>query len=171
MEFLAHHDPLTDLPNRRLLLDRLQREIALADAHHGLIGLLYLDLDGFKPINDRLGHEYGDQALRQVAQRFKASIRATDLLARIGGDEFCIMIPGLSEPEEAAGAAQKLLECLRQPLTLGSHAAQVGVSIGIAIFPHDGRDAWILLRAADNAMYEVKGLGKNSHRRCRQQAG
>lgn len=166
MEFLAHHDAMTNLPNRRLLLDSLQHQIIQADQSGGMVALLYLDLDGFKPINDQLGHENGDRALRLVADRFKSCLRSTDVLARIGGDEFCVLIPAIHEPEEAAGAAQKLLECLHAPLVIGDQPVQVGVSIGIAIYPQDGHDPWTLLRAADDAMYEVKALGKNHHRRC-----
>jgi len=157
----AHHDALTNLPNRLLFRERLEHAIVQARRDDAHVGVLFLDLDGFKLINDTLGHRQGDQVLIEVTRRIKALLRQNDTLARMGGDEFLIVLPSLKTPRHAARVAQKCLEALRDPMHLDGHEIYVSSSIGISVFPEDGQDTEQLQRQADLAMYQAKARGKN----------
>ena len=159
----ANHDALTGLPNRRLLLDRLGQALALAhrESHH--VAVLFMDLDRFKTINDSLGHMAGDALLQTVAQRLSASLREGDTVSRLGGDEFVVVLPRLDEPKAAEKVAIKLVEALAPPFQLGGQELRVSASIGISLFPEDGRDTEALLRNADSAMYHAKDMGRNNY--------
>lgn len=161
---LAHHDPLTGLPNRSLLGDRLEHALERARRGAGQLALLFIDLDRFKHVNDSLGHPVGDRLLQEVARRLNASVREQDTLARQGGDEFVVVIEDISGPEDAARVAVKLLSALDQVVTLDGHDIYIGGSIGISLFPNDGDGSTTLLRCADSAMYEAKGSGGNTYR-------
>lgn len=156
LEHLAGHDPLTDLPNRH----RLQRELQTAITHASQTGdglaVLYLDLDGFKAINDRGGHEAGDRLLREVAQRLQTGLRQGDLVARIGGDEFVVLLPGCRDTEAAGTVADGLRARLRLPYVLDDGHFHLDASVGIACYPTDGSDPDALLVHADRAMYAAK---------------
>jgi diguanylate cyclase (GGDEF)-like protein/PAS domain S-box-containing protein len=157
----AHFDALTGLPNRRLLNDRLQQELRHAERNGHRLALLYLDLDLFKEINDTLGHTAGDRLLQLAAERIRSALRAGDTCARLGGDEFTVLLAPLEQPEQAETVAQKLLDLLRQPFELERERVFVGASIGITLFPDDGREAGDLMKHADQAMYQAKALGRN----------
>ena len=158
----AQHDPLTGLPNRILLEDRLRSAVAAAEMHQRTFGVLFIDLDGFKAINDELGHASGDVVLTEVAYRLRQSLRAGDTLARIHGDEFVALLPELSGRDEAESLAQQLLEVLTDPIDVAATTVSLQASIGVSLFPNDAADARALLRAADAAMYRVKLAGKNA---------
>jgi diguanylate cyclase (GGDEF)-like protein/PAS domain S-box-containing protein len=160
---LAYSDALTGLPNRQLFHDRLTMALAVAHRQLGKLALLFLDLDGFKAINDTLGHDYGDLLLKQVAERIKTCVRQTDTVARLGGDEFTIIL-GIRGRDDAEQVAKKLLAAIREPYDLAGKEGRVGTSIGIALYPGDGQQAGDLMRKADNAMYEAKQAGKNTYR-------
>jgi diguanylate cyclase (GGDEF)-like protein/PAS domain S-box-containing protein len=164
LEFLAHHDALTQLPNRALFLDRLQESLKRANRHHKTIGLLFIDLDRFKTINDSLGHQIGDELLRAVAQRLTACVRASDVVARLGGDEFTVLLDELSDVKDAGMIAAKVLAALANPILSGGHELAVSGSIGISCYPQDGGDAETLLKSADLAMYNAKEAGRNMYR-------
>jgi diguanylate cyclase (GGDEF)-like protein/PAS domain S-box-containing protein len=159
----ATRDGLTGLANRNLFMDRLLIAVAKARRSHGLLALLFIDLDGFKQVNDSLGHAAGDQLLVEVARRFAACLRESDTLARLGGDEFTIILDPVRAPENADTVAAKLLEALTAPIRLGSADAQVSASVGISLFPFDGVDAEALMKQADAAMYQAKHAGKGRH--------
>jgi len=159
---MAHHDALTQLPNRTLLQDRVGQAIAKAKRNGEVLALLFIDLDRFKTINDSLGHAIGDRLLQAVARRLLACTRAADTVARIGGDEFVILLGDLDRPETARHVAQKVLEALAEPLTLENHNLQVTPSIGIAAYPADGEEVETLMRNADTAMYHAKDAGRNN---------
>jgi diguanylate cyclase (GGDEF)-like protein len=163
----AYHDELTGLPNRRLLLDRFNQAIARAARQHKLLALLFLDLDGFKTINDVLGHVSGDSFLKQVAARLSACIRTSDTACRFGGDEFVILLPELECEESAAVAAAKIRAHLAAPYVIDGSAIQVATSIGMALYPVDGNTYADLLRQSDVAMYwdKARGPAKPSLRR------
>ncbi len=163
LEFLAHHDTLTGLPNRAMFADRAREAVAHARRHGKTAAFLFLDMDNFKQVNDRLGHEVGDALLEILASRLRASVRGDDFIARIGGDEFCVLLQDIAEPREAAAVAQKLLHELGKPYRVGEHEVSSGASIGIACVPQDGDDASTLLRLADHAMYRAKQLGRNGY--------
>ncbi len=159
---LAFHDPLTRLPNRLLLADRLEQGMATSNRNGSLMGVLFLDLDDFKSVNDTYGHEAGDELLRQVARRLGTCLRANDTLARYAGDEFVVLLLDLHSTEEAAGLAKRLLASLHEPFALRNELVNVTGSIGIAMYPSDAGSASQLLNCADAAMYRAKGQGKNS---------
>ncbi|MBI5410820.1 MAG: EAL domain-containing protein [Nitrospirae bacterium] len=161
---LAHYDTLTGLPNRRLFHDRLQQAVALALRHERLVALLFVDLDGFKLLNDSLGHAVGDLALNAVAVRLTGCVRASDTVARMGGDEFTVLLDGVVSAEDAARVAQKILDAMEPPLTLQERECFLSASIGIAMYPSDALDADGLLRQADTAMYCAKAQGKHAYR-------
>jgi diguanylate cyclase (GGDEF)-like protein/PAS domain S-box-containing protein len=161
LEFLAHHDPLTQLPNRVLLGDRLLQAIAHARRSQRLLAIAYLDLDGFKPINDSLGHEAGDRLLQLVAQRLKECTRADDTVCRLGGDEFALLLGGLASIDESGQTLQRLLDALAAPYYLDEQAIMISASIGVTIYPFDDADTDTLLRHADQAMYIAKQAGRN----------
>lgn len=164
LEHLAHHDPLTGLPNRTMLADRLRRARVRARRRRGRIALFFLDLDGFKPINDELGHDAGDAALIEVARRLSGILRECDTLARVGGDEFVVLVGDLSEDCEAGLVvlAERCLAALSQPLSLKGVERRFGVSIGIAVGGGDS-DPEALLHAADQAMYVAKNAGRGRY--------
>jgi diguanylate cyclase (GGDEF)-like protein/PAS domain S-box-containing protein len=163
LEFLAHHDALTDLPNRMLLQSRLREALLRARRRSNLVGLMFIDLDRFKTINDSLGHAVGDQLLQAAAQRLRRCVRQSDLVARLGGDEFVVVLDQLEHSQEAAMVAEKLIDTLTKPFMLGGHELFVSASIGISCYPHDGSDADILLKNADAAMYRAKEQGRNTY--------
>jgi diguanylate cyclase (GGDEF)-like protein len=161
---LAHHDQLTGLPNRVLLQDRLRQALALARRNGSRVGVMLLDLDCFKDLNDTLGHPAGDWLLRAVAERLAAAIRPSDTLARLGGDEFAVVQPGLDGPEGVAALAQRLIDTLAEPFPLETQEVHVSVSVGIAVFPNDSAHADGLVRRADLALYRAKQEGRNRAR-------
>lgn len=163
LEHLAHFDPLTDLPNRNLFHDRLSHAIERAYRYSQHVAIMVLDLDGFKTVNDSLGHPVGDQLLQQVAHRLKSCIRVEDTVARLGGDEFAIVIANLEHDEHIVDIADKILHTIESPFTIEGHSALVTTSIGIAVYPSDGLTPDLLIRNADAAMYQSKTAGKNSY--------
>ncbi len=162
LERMAHFDALTGLPNRALLAERLDHGLALARRCCDEVAVMLLDLDGFKTVNDSLGHPAGDRLLQVVATRLKEVLRAEDTVARLGGDEFAVILEDIKKGEDAAAVAAKILQALADPVDLGGHSALVTGSVGIAIFPRDGDDSTALLKAADTAMYESKLAGRNT---------
>ena len=162
--YLALHDSLTGLPNRTLFHDRLQRALAEAERYDRRAGLLLLDLDQFKDINDMLGHTAGDQLLVEVARRLDACVRASDTVARLGGDEFALILTEMRRPEDAAAVARKAMQVLAKPFRLDGQEMHATTSLGIAIGPADGEDPSQLLRAADMALYRAKAEGRNAFR-------
>ena len=160
---LANHDALTGLPTRRLFLDRLLMARSMARRHQGKMAVLFVDLDAFKAVNDTYGHAAGDQVLKVVAEKIKAVLRETDTVARIGGDEFSIVLNELQTDEDAADLAERIIRLISEPIQVNSHAAAVGASVGIAVYPDDGETPEQLLELADQAMYEVKKSGKNNY--------
>ncbi len=164
IEYLAHHDPLTGLPNRSLLRERLEHEISRARRNEKQLGVLFLDLDRFKTINDSLGHAAGDRLLREVADRLRHNLRETDVVCRQGGDEFIVILPELADATAAAQAANKIIEALREPVDVGDRSVHTSFSIGIALFPEDGHTPSSLLKAADMAMYHAKESERGTFR-------
>ncbi|ESS70798.1 diguanylate cyclase/phosphodiesterase [Methyloglobulus morosus KoM1] len=156
LAYLAHHDVLTDLPNRILLLDRLNSAIELAGRKGWQLALMFLDLDRFKYINDSLGHVVGDKLLQSVAGRLLGCARHSDTISRQGGDEFVVLLPFIEQREDAALCAQKLIESVRLPHHITGHDIHVNVSIGISIYPDNGLDAETLMKNADTAMFCAK---------------
>jgi len=162
LRYHAHHDALTGLPNRLQFEERLREAVASADRHGRPFAVLFLDLDSFKAVNDDLGHASGDLVLIEVARRLRRSLRASDMLARIHGDEFVIIVPEMSAPHEAGSLAQKLLAVVSHPIDVAGTTVSVHASIGVALYPNDGANPRALLRAADAAMYQAKLKGKNA---------
>ncbi len=158
---MAFHDPLTGLPNRQLLADRLDLALAQARRNSRAMAVLFLDLDGFKAVNDGWGHAQGDALLRDVAGRLAGALRTADTVARIGGDEFTVLIPELPMEEGAAEVSRKILRELERAFRIGECEYEVRASIGIALYPRDGETADALLRNADAAMYRAKAAGGN----------
>lgn len=158
---MAYFDALTGLPNRVLLADRIVQASAQTRRNGSLMAVCYLDLDGFKPINDTWGHDVGDQLLIEVANRFKSTLRAGDTVARLGGDEFVLLMLGLADQAECERAVQRMLHLVSNPLLVAPQPVMLSASIGVAIFPLDDGDADTLLRHADQAMYRAKQSGKN----------
>jgi diguanylate cyclase (GGDEF)-like protein len=162
LDFLANHDALTGLPSLRLCKDRLEHSLAEARRKRQMSAVMFIDLDGFKAINDHHGHEFGDLVLKATADRIRAAIRETDTVARIGGDEFLVILSSLPETPIASRIADNLIRQIALPLRMGRTGVGVSASIGIALYPADGASAEELIRAADGAMYRIKHLGKNS---------
>lgn len=161
---IALHDALTGLPNRRLLMDRLALAIAHARRNKQTMAVLFLDLDGFKQINDTLGHDVGDAVLMIIADRLVATVRQVDTVARFGGDEFIIGLWDLSRDQGLARLMSKLLQVISQPCDIQGHSLSITASIGISLYPQHGEDGGSLLKSADLALYEAKRFGKNNFR-------
>lgn len=161
---LAHHDGLTGLPNRTLFYDRLNQAIARAKRDKESVAVLFLDLDGFKKINDTLGHDIGDALLIETAKRITACVRESDTVARMGGDEFTAILCNVGTGNGKEIVAQKILNTIRTPFVLREQNCNVGVSIGIAVYPDSGDNAEDLVKVADTAMYLAKDGGKNCYR-------
>ena len=164
LDHLAHHDVLTDLPNRILLNDRLAQAIALAHRQGKQLAVMFMDLDRFKHINDSLGHAVGDRLLQSVAQRLVGSVRHSDTVSRQGGDEFVLLLPNIEHAADVALSAQKMLMAIAFPHLIDRHDLHIGVSIGISIYPDDGQDAESLIKNADIAMYHAKESGRNNYK-------
>ncbi len=163
LEKIAHFDALTGVPNRVMLADRLKQAVARTHRDQGILAVCYLDLDGFKPVNDHYGHEVGDLVLVEITRRIKQVIREDDTVARLGGDEFVVLLVGLTRPEECAGSLHRLLHAISQPISMQDHTVQISASIGVALYPEDEEDPDTLLRHADQAMYVAKQAGKNRY--------
>lgn len=163
LDFLAHHDPLTMMPNRMLFNDRLNHAISRARRDQTQLGVIFMDLDRFKNINDSLGHPIGDDLLKIVAKRLNAVLREEDTLARVGGDEFMVLLEHLMHPTDAAISAQKLLDAFNESFMVHDHELIISASIGISLFPDDADDDTALVRNADAAMYKSKELGRNQY--------
>lgn len=163
MSFMAEHDFLTGLPNRSLLSARLGQSIALAQRHGKRVALLYTDLDHFKHINDSLGHAVGDQLLQSAARRLQSCVRISDTVCRQGGDEFVVLLAEVDSANDAELAAEKLIEVMAEPHLIGAHRLHVTLSIGISLYPDDGKDAEAVLSNADIAMYHAKRSGRNKY--------
>jgi len=162
VNYIAHHDSLTDLPNRRFLEEKLDEIINISSRDKQSFSVIFLDLDRFKIINDTLGHDIGDELLKIVSKRIKDTLRKTDTLARMGGDEFIIISQNIKNKEEPAHISQKILDFLTQPINIKNHQLDITASIGISIFPDDGKNISTLIKHADSAMYLAKDLGKNN---------
>ena len=163
LESLALHDPLTGLPNRRLLMDRLALAMAHAHRNKGNMAVMYLDLDGFKQINDTLGHDVGDALLAQVAARLVGAVRQGDTVARVGGDEFVIALPELSHGDDVADLVSKVMQAVSQPYSIQGCGVDVTASVGVSVYPVHGDNVETLLKSADLALYEAKRAGKNDY--------
>jgi diguanylate cyclase (GGDEF)-like protein len=165
VQHLAHHDVLTDLPNRALLIDRLRQALAQARRDRGELAVLFIDLDRLKPVNDTFGHDVGDLLLQEVANRLRSvTTRQSDTVSRVGGDEFVILLQRVNNTQDAATVAKKVLEALSQSFVVNfQHTIDISASIGIAVFPQHGDEVERLLRHADSAMYAAKKSGRNAY--------
>ncbi|OGA53199.1 MAG: hypothetical protein A3G24_25615 [Betaproteobacteria bacterium RIFCSPLOWO2_12_FULL_62_13] len=161
---LAFYDSLTGLPNRNLFNDRLARALAVGKRNRRTFALLYIDIDHFKQVNDAFGHETGDELLRAVAARLAQSVRASDTVARWGGDEFVAILEGVADQQSAACVASKLVAACGEPYIVRGHECRITLSLGASCHPRDGHDPAALLERADRAMYEVKARGRNGYR-------
>ncbi len=161
---MAHFDALTSLPNRVLLMDRLEHAIAMSARNQTHTGVIFLDLDHFKSINDTLGHHVGDLLLQQVADRLREDVREVDTVSRLGGDEFLIIVPELRQVDDARHIASKLLQSLSEPYVVTGQKLEVTPSIGISVFPDHGTEPSALIRLADQAMYQAKQQGRRTIR-------
>lgn len=159
---LAHFDSLTGLANRSRLKDEAERQLLMAKRQRRQLAFVFIDLDHFKKVNDSLGHEAGDQLLRVVAERLSSSVRETDCVARLGGDEFVILLTGIKHPDEVSIVTHKIQERFKHPVDLGIQEVMVGMSLGVSLFPDDGRDVNTLIRCADSALYHAKAEGRNN---------
>lgn len=163
IEFLAHHDTMTKLPNRLLLLDRLQQAVNQAERENHRVALMFLDLDRFKQVNDSLGHQIGDELLVAVVERLQACVRETDTISRQGGDEFVIVLPDIRDSNAASIIAEKILDTLREPFEIAGHQISTSFSIGVSLYPDDGKEIEALMQNADTAMYHAKESGRNNY--------
>jgi diguanylate cyclase (GGDEF)-like protein/PAS domain S-box-containing protein len=159
---IAHHDSLTGLPNRALLQDRLSQALIAAERGRNRVAVLFLDLDRFKSVNDSLGHDIGDALLKCVADRLQSVVRDVDTVCRLGGDEFVIILGAIAGPDDAVMIAERIVEGLGRPADVQGHSLRASTSIGIALYPDDGRDAQTLMKNADTAMYSAKSRGRNN---------
>ncbi|TDR80537.1 bifunctional diguanylate cyclase/phosphodiesterase [Paludibacterium purpuratum] len=164
MRYMAEYDPLTDLPNRARINDRMQAAIGIAETTGGELAVLFIDLDHFKHVNDSLGHEIGDALLKETARRLSQTLRDIDDLGRSGGDEFVLILPDLRRHEEAAQVAERILATLREPFELAGNTVHISASIGISLYPKDGRDIQGLMMSADLALYHAKASGRDLFR-------
>ncbi len=165
---MAHFDKLTGLPNRLLFFERLERAVVESNRSRSNFGLLFVDLDAFKAVNDNHGHKAGDGLLLMAGQRMSGCVRASDTVARMGGDEFCVIVRGVKSIDGPVTVAEKIISALSRPFDISGTTCQIGASVGIAIYPDDGDTVELLMTHADNAMYEAKRGGKNSWRRWKQ---
>ena len=162
---IAYHDDLTGLPNRRLFRDRVALALARSHRNRQSVAVMMLDLDHFKDVNDTLGHSVGDRLLRAVGDRLAGLLRQSDTVARMGGDEFLLLLPEISGREDAARVARKALEAFRKPFVFDDHKLNITTSIGIALYPGDGEDGDTLMKNADIAMYRAKDRGRDNYQR------
>jgi len=160
---LANHDALTGLPTKYLAKEKMRDSFAMADRHAWKIAVMFIDLDDFKAVNDTLGHDAGDDLLKQVGERFSLCLRDTDLVARIGGDEFLVIQTEVKNDDSAIKVAQNLISSAMTPFNINGHDIQIGASIGIALFPDHATDQDSMIKVADMAMYEAKKAGKNQY--------
>lgn len=163
MRYLAYHDPLTGLSNRKFFVEQLYESLDWAQSNNLLLGLLFIDLDGFKQVNDTLGHEMGDRLLVTIAQRLSNSLRGSDTVSRLGGDEFTVILRAIPNIQVAAKVAEKILGNITEPIVLDGYTTRVSASIGISVYPINSEDSEALVKQADNAMYRAKHLGKNRY--------
>ncbi len=163
IEFMAYHDPLTKLPNRNLFFDILKQELKMAKREKRYLAVMFIDLDRFKEINDTYGHDYGDSVLQVIGKRLKSSLRESDIVARLGGDEFGVILPSIKRPSDASIIANKILKQVQKPVIVKGKEFLLTTSIGIAIYPNDGKSPEELVKAADAAMYKAKFEGKNKY--------
>ena len=163
LAYNASYDLLTGLPNRSLLKDRLTQSCKISARHQEKVAVLFIDLDGFKDVNDVHGHDIGDELLLMLAKILQDAVRKSDTVARFGGDEFVVLLTGLLSRDDAAIVAEKILHNVSEPITLSVGEVQVGASIGIAVYPYDGTDSAKLLKVADSLMYRIKQQGKNQY--------
>ena len=161
LRHMAQHDLLTGLPNRALFSDRVQSELSHAKRHHKRFALIFLDLDNFKPINDQYGHAVGDLLLQSAANRLQGALRAADTVGRIGGDEFVVLLGELSGADAAEALAEKIRQEVRRPYLIAGHELHISCSLGVAVYPDDGRDQITLTKSADDAMYRAKKHGRD----------
>ena len=164
LQHQALYDELTGLPNRRLFAERLSQTLAMAQREGHVVALLYFDFDGFKPINDRHGHSVGDLLLKHAAAHMLTRVRKSDTLARMGGDEFTLLVSHLPDKEHAALVARELLRTISEPFDIEGHSIAITASIGIGVFPEGATDSAGLIHQADSAMYAVKRDGKDGVR-------
>ena len=164
LEFLAHHDVLTGLPNRLLLLDRFDQAAAQADREQSGVAVLFLDLDNFKQVNDTLGHDYGDKLLVQVVERLRGCLRDTDTISRQGGDEFIVLLPNLRDLGVIGNISNHIIEAFAAPFEIASYSINTTFSIGVCLYPDDGQEFGILLKKADTALYQAKDSGRDTYR-------
>ena len=160
---LAHKDVLTDLPNLRLFQERFLSTLSISKRKGCKMAIMFVDLDGFKYVNDSLGHETGDRVLKMAAQRLLETIRKADTVARIGGDEFLIILTEVNDKAAAAQVAEKIVARLADPFVIDGNDIRIGASIGISMYPIDGETSRELIKKADNAMYRTKALGKRGY--------
>ncbi|MEH2125581.1 CHASE2 domain-containing protein [Nostoc sp.] len=163
LRYLAYHDPLTGLSNRKFFAEQLYESLHWAQHNNLLLGLLFIDLDGFKQVNDTLGHEMGDRLLMTIAERLSNSLRASDTVSRLGGDEFTVILRAIPNVQIAAKVAEKILNSITKPIVLDSYTIRVSASIGISVYPYNTQDSETLMKQADTAMYRAKRLGKNRY--------
>jgi diguanylate cyclase (GGDEF)-like protein/PAS domain S-box-containing protein len=162
MQHMAQYDALTHLPNRALFNDRLRQAIAAAQRNKARLALMFIDLDKFKPVNDTYGHGVGDLLLKEVALRIQDCLRESDTAARIGGDEFVVLLPAIETHQDVSKVGQKILHALNQPFALAGHTLEISGSIGVAVYPQHGKDEKLLVKSADIAMYHAKKNGRNN---------
>jgi diguanylate cyclase (GGDEF)-like protein/PAS domain S-box-containing protein len=163
LRYLAYHDTLTGLPNRKFFVEQLQESLQWAQRNHSLVGLLFIDLDGFKQVNDTLGHEMGDRLLVIVARRLSNCLRGSDTVSRLGGDEFTVILRAIPKAQAVIVVAEKILATITEPMVLNGHVIKVSASIGISIYPLNSHISETLIEQADAAMYRAKRLGKNRY--------
>ncbi|MBI5057842.1 MAG: GGDEF domain-containing protein [Nitrospirae bacterium] len=161
---LVHHDALTGLPNRTLFADHLNLSLSQASRSGHMVAVLYLDLDNFKTINDSLGHSVGDQLLKAAAKRLQSCLRESDTVARLGGDEYVILLPVTTHEKDIVVTVTKIISAFQELFLINGHKLHVTVSVGISLYPPDGKDIDTLLKKADTAMYKAKERGKNGYK-------